>query len=284
MGTPLQVRVRLCVIGLALLPVIAHPDGVVSRADAQETGASCVDPSRIARSVVSIVWRYGEPRRDGSKEIVGERATAWFYASPRFLVTAAHFAKELPADGWQEVELRQSSRVGEPDVSAQVRLRVTVQGKISEDDAGGTGRSVRMAEDLAILELQEPFPDAQVLDVQPVAPSKNATVLILGYPKGQMKAALGIIREHGTDADRYPGLELLEVQGSDRLLLNGGASGAPVLDCRQGRVVAVLNGLLTGPSLPFLPPENSVIPTPWGSPTNTAVPAGILEAIRNRVL
>jgi hypothetical protein len=272
MGTPLQVRVKLCAIGLALLPVIATPDEVVSRAHAQETAASCVDPSTLARSVVSIVWKYREPRRDGSREIIGERATAWFYTSPSILVTAAHFAKELPAGGWQEVELRQSSSTGEPDVAVQVRLRVTVQGKISEGEAGGTGQGVRMAEDVAILELQEPFRDAKVLDIQPVAPSKNATVLILGYPKGEK------------DADRYSGLELLEVQGSDRLLLTGGASGAPVFDCRQGRVVAVLNGLLTGPSLPLLPPENSVIPTPWGSPTNTAVPAGMLESIRNRML
>ncbi|MCB8820898.1 S1 family peptidase [Microvirga rosea] len=283
MGTPLHVRVKLCAIGLALLPVIANLDRVVSRAEAQETGASCGDPLRLARSVVSIVWQYGQPRRDGSQEIVGERATAWFYASPRFLVTAAHFAKELPAEGWQEVELRQSSREGEPAVAVQVRLRVTVQGKISEGDAGGRGRDVRMAEDLAILELQEPFQDAQILEVQPEAPSDNATVLILGYPKGQMKAALGTIRGTEGAASRYPGLALLEVQGSDRLLLNGGASGAPVLDCK-GRVVAVLNGLLTGPSLPFLPPERSVIPTPWGSPTNTAVPVRMLESIRNRML
>jgi len=41
----------------------------------------------------------------------------------------------------------------------------------------------------------------------------------------------------------------------------------------------VLNGLLTGPSLPFLQPSHSVVPTPWGSPTNTAVPAATLAAI-----
>ncbi|WP_336489793.1 hypothetical protein [Methylobacterium nigriterrae] len=55
-----------------------------------------------------------------------------------------------------------------------------------------------------------------------------------------------------------------------------------MLDCGQGRVFAVRNGLLTSPSLPFLPP-NRVVPTPWGSPTNTAVPASTLAAIRNRI-
>ena len=57
-----------------------------------------------------------------------------------------------------------------------------------------------------------------------------------------------------------------------------------MLDCREGRVTAVLNGLLTGPSIPFLPPESSVIPTPWGSPTNTAVPATMLESMGGETL
>ncbi|MBB3021525.1 hypothetical protein FHR70_004626 [Microvirga lupini] len=284
MGTPLQVRVKLCAIGLALLPMISSPDGIASRAVAEEAEGSCVDPSGFARSVVSISWRFGQPRRDGRREIVGERATAWFYPSPRFLVTAAHFASELPADGWQEAELRQAPREGDPDVTVHVQLRVAVQGTVSENGVRGTRKGGDLAEDLAILELQESFPDAQVLDIQPEVPSKDATVLVLGYPRGQMKSARGIVREAGRAAEKYPGLALLEVQGSNRLLLNEGASGAPVIDCRLGRVVAVLNGLLTGPSLPFLPLENSVMPTPWGSPTNTAVPASTLSVIGGRAL
>ena len=99
MGAPWQVRAKLCATGLALLPVIAGLDGAASRVDAQEGGTACVDPAGLARSVVSIVWSFGQARRDGAgREFVGQRATAWFYTSPRLLVTAAHFASELPAD------------------------------------------------------------------------------------------------------------------------------------------------------------------------------------------
>jgi Trypsin-like peptidase domain len=283
MGAPWQVRAKLCAIGLVLLPVIMGFDGIASRAKAQEAGTACVDPGELARSVVSIVWNFSEARRDhAGREFVGQRATGWFYTSPRLLVTAAHFANELPADEWQEAELRQASRDGEPDTTIRVRLRVVVRGRVSDGHQSRTGPSAGLAEDLAILELQDPFPNARVLDIQPEAPAKNATVLVLGYPAGKMQAARGIVRETENSARRYPGLALFEVQGSNRLLLNGGASGAPVLDCRHGRVVAVLNGLLTGPTLPFLPPEHAVIPTPWGSPTNTAVPAATLAALMDR--
>jgi V8-like Glu-specific endopeptidase len=282
MGTPWQVRAKLCAIGLVLLPLIVSRDGIAARAEAQEAGTACVDPGELARSVVSIVWSFSQARRDGAgREFIGQRATAWFYTSPRLLVTTAHFANELPADGWQEAELRQASVDGEPDMAARVRLRVSVQGRLSDDHRSGTGPGTGLEEDLAILELQNPFPNAQVLDIQTEAPARDAAVLVLGYPAGKMQAARGIVRESEDSARKYPGLALLEVQGSNRLLLNAGASGAPVLDCRQGRVIAVVNGLLTGPTLPFLPPEHAVIPTPWGSPTNTAVPASTLAALRD---
>ncbi|MGF9758961.1 serine protease [Microvirga sp. 0TCS3.31] len=285
MGAPWQVRMRLCAIGLVLLPVIVGLGGILSRAKAEEAGTACVDPGELAGSVVSIVWSFSQARRDrAGREFVGQRATAWFYTSPRLLVTAAHFASELPADGWQEAELRQASRDGKPDKTVRARLRVVVRGQVSDGQGSGTGSGIGLAEDLAILELQDPFPNARVLDIHPEAPAKDATVLVLGYPGGQMQAVRGIVRETENSAHRYPGLALFEVQGSNRLLLSGGASGAPVLDCRQGRVVAVLNGLLTGPALPFLPPEHAVIPTPWGSPTNTAVPAATLAALRDRPL
>jgi hypothetical protein len=108
-------------------------------------------------------------------------------------------------------------------------------------------------------------------------------VLVLGYPGGRMQAARGTVREIKDPPVRYAGLTFLEVQGDNRLLLNAGTSGAPVLDCRQGRVVAVLNSLLTGPSLPFPPSGQPVVPTAWGSPTNTAMPASILTAIGSRI-
>lgn len=286
MGAPWQVRVTGCAIGLALLPIIVGFDGAHLRAGTRDAGPPCVDPSELARSVVSLVWFFDKARLgDAGRDVVGQRATAWFYTSPRLLVTANHFAAELP-EGWQDAELRQAGREGKPDRAARVRLRVMAEGAVSERDWQGRRGSVdgrpALAEDIAILELQEPFPNAQILEVEAKSPSTNSTVLIMGYPGGKMQAVLGTVRTADDLVGRYSGLELIEVQGSNRLLLGHGASGAPVLDCRGGRVVAVLNGLLTGPSLPLLPPEHSVIPTPWGSPTNTAVPVSTLVALPDR--
>jgi Trypsin-like peptidase domain len=284
MDTPSHVRAKLCTIGLVLLPVLVGLDATAARSWAQEKVASCVDPSEMARSVVSIVRYFNAPRRNAAGEdIFGERATAWFYTSPRLLVTAAHFVRELSPRDWQEAELRQASQDGEPGTTVRVQLRVVAEGRPVNDHARGAERHTAPKEDVAILELREPFPNAQVLDVRLEPLAADATVLVLGYPGGRMQAAHGIIREARDRPAKFAGLTLLEVQGDNRLLLDGGTSGAPVLDCRQGQVIAVLNGLLTGPSLPFLPSGRSVVPTPWGSPTNTAVPAATLAAIKSRL-
>jgi hypothetical protein len=283
MDAPSHVRAKLCAIGLALLPILVNLHPIAPRAWAQAKIESCVDPSELARSVVSIVRYFDKPRQDIGGEIIGERATAWFYTSSRFLVTAAHFARDLSSRDWQEAELRQSSQDGEPGTTVRVQLRVVAQGQPADGHARGAERNSPSTDDVAILELREPFPNAHVLDIEPATPAADATVLVLGYPSGRMQAVHGTVREVRDRLDKFAGLTLLEVQGDNRLLLNRGTSGAPVLDCLQGRVVAVLTGLLTGPSLPFLPPERSVVPTPWGSPTNTAVPVATLVAITSRL-
>jgi hypothetical protein len=263
-----------CVGALSLLSVLVGLAGSVARAGAQEGRASCVDPSTYTRSVVSISRYFDKTRRDAGQEVVGERATAWFYTSPRILVTAAHFASGLSAQGWQDVELWQAGSEGEPEVTVRTQLRVVIRGSLAEG----------LAEDVAILELRAPFPNAQVLDVEADVPSRDERVLVLGYPGGRMQIAHGLMRDAASPAGRYAGLTLIEVQGADRLLLNGGTSGAPVLDCVGGRVIGVLNALLTMSSMPFPSSGAPGIPTPRGSPTNTAVPASTLTAVRGRTL
>ena len=238
--------------------------------------------SSYTRSVVSIAWYFDKERLGhASVAVVGERATAWFYGSPRFLVTAAHFANELPAQGWHEVELRQAITDGAPDVTVRAQARIVYQGNFAERDGRRTELRTRHAEDLAIFELRDPFPGAQALEIGPEPPSQDEIVLDLGYPGGRLHAARGNLPRIEDPTGKHAGLMLFEVQGSNRLLLKEGASGAPVLDCRHGRGTARLNGLLTGPSLPFFPPEQSVVPTPWGAPTNTAVPATLLRCVAN---
>src|SRR4051794_37270773 len=190
MDTPSHVRAKLCAIGLALLPVLVGLDATAARSWAQEKVASCVDPSELARSVVSIVRYFNAPRRNAAgEEIVGERATAWFYTSPRLLVTAAHFAGDLSSYDWQEAELRQASRDGELGTTVRVQLRVVAQGQPADGHASGAERNTALTDDVAILELREPFPNAQVLDVRQEPPAADTTVLVLGYPGGRMQAA-----------------------------------------------------------------------------------------------
>jgi hypothetical protein len=282
MCVPLQVRAKFYLIGLLLPPLLFGVSGAGMRAAADETSVPCVDPAQLVHSVVSISWYFKNARREGGRDIVGERATAWFYSSPRLLVTAAHFANELPAHDWQEAHLQQVAKEGEPDLISQVQVRVAARGRIADHPTSADGGS-GVGEDLAILELRDPFPNAQVLDIETEPPAKDAVVFVLGYPGGRMHVAKGIVRHLDQPANKFGGLALLEVQGPNRLLFNAGASGAPVFDCRQARVIATLNGLLTGAALPFLPPDQAVIPTPWGSPTNTAVPTAVLSAITRQM-
>jgi hypothetical protein len=288
MVIPSQVRAGLCVVAgvvtSAFLPVSFGIQPMSSKARAQQAERTCVDPSPYARSVVSISRYFDQARPSaGGKEWVGERATAWFYRSPRHLVTAAHFANGLPAEGWQAVVLHQEAKDGSPDRTVEAQVRLWYLGTVNDGKGGDSGSGAPPAVDLAILELSEPFPEARILDPRSEPPAPAEPVVVLGYPDGSLRTADAVVHPGSDRLRRYAGLALLEVQGPNRLLLDHGASGAPVLDCRDGHVVAVLSGLLTSPPLPFVPPEKS-IPTPWGSPTNTAVPASMLDIIKKGIL
>jgi hypothetical protein len=262
----------------AAVATIFIASGLAPTGKAQEVPTPCVDAAQFARSVASISWYYDQIRTepDGTKT-VGERATGWFFRSPRYLVTAAHFARDLPTDAWQEVELRQAADEGSRDRTIRVKVRVHRQFEPRQKDrlhSEPTGPG-----DMAVLELLGELPEVQPLEIRMEPPSPNEHVLVVAYPAGDMRAALGVVRTAEAPSGRFAGLSLLEVQGSNRLLLNGGASGAPVLDCSKGRVTAVITGLLTGTRLSFLPP-GTVVPTPWGSPTNAAVPARVLATLQ----
>src|SRR4051812_23368220 len=192
MGNPLHVLAELYLIGLMLPPLLFGLTGAGTRVVAQETSAPCIDPSKLAHSIVSISWYFKNARREGGRDIVGERATAWFYTSPRLLVTAAHFANEFPAQDWQEAQLLQAATEGEPDLAAQVQVRVAARGRIADHPSSAKGGS-GLEEDLAILELRDPFPNAQVLEIEPELPAKDALVFVVGYPGGRMHAAKGIV-------------------------------------------------------------------------------------------
>ena len=62
--------------------------------------------------------------------------------------------------------------------------------------------------------------------------------------------------------------------GNDRLVLDHGASGAPVFDC-TGRAVAVVSNLFTS-TMRFMASAIRVS-TAWGDPNVVSVPAQVLK-------
>jgi hypothetical protein len=107
---------------------------------------------------------------------------------------------------------------------------------------------------------------------EPLLPEER--VLSLAYPDGGLRFASGRFSHYGTGA-RFDGAALLEMQdGNDRLVLDHGASGAPVLDC-QGRVVAVVATLMT--QTIRLPTGSVRVATAWQTPNVVSIPADGLK-------
>src|ERR1700730_16196340 len=93
------------------------------------------------------------------------------------------------------------------------------------------------------------------------------------YPNDRLRFAGGRFVQYGAD-EKFAGTALFELyDGDDRLVLDHGASGAPVLDC-DGRAVAVVSNLLTR-EIQFL---SSVIrvTTPWQTPNVICVPIQVI--------
>src|SRR5262249_11674539 len=173
------------------------------------------------------------------------------------LVTAGHVAESmgLSSANWKEVEAAQGSR----EEHLQLRL-----GKVA-------GPHV---EKIAVIELKEAFRGAEPLAVRRDALTAGESVFSLGYPGNHLRIASGRFMKNGDDT-RFDGLSLFElVDGSDRLALDHGASGAPVVDC-QGRIAAVVSNVLTA-TISFMP-QPIRVSTAWGSANVAAVPITVLE-------
>jgi len=168
-------------------------------------------------------------------------------------------------------------------VAAAMRLS---DGNWSRVEIAGGGRRaiavrvVRVAgahtERIVVLELQMPFLEAESLQIriEPLAPEER--VVSLAYPSNRLRFARGRFVEYG-DSDKLAGTALLEMyDGNDRLMLDHGASGAPVLDC-QGRVVAVVSNLFTQ-TVRF--PSNAIrISTAWGQANVASIPIQELKDV-----
>jgi hypothetical protein len=218
--------------------------------------AACVDPATLVRSTVSITREFGAEEREAAPAVLGIRGTGWFLSS-RLIVTAAHVAEamRLSTQDWKDIALVE--RQNETSIPARI---VRLAGALSEK--------------MAVLELKTAFPSAAALPIRkgPLVPEER--LLSLAYPNGELRVANGRFAHYGT-AGSLAGAALIEMHdGNDRLVLDHGASGAPVLDC-GGRVVAVVSTLIT--QTINLPTGGVRVSTPWQTPNVVSIPVDVLE-------
>jgi Trypsin-like peptidase domain len=229
-------------VGLSFLLVLCS---------ALNAAAGCIDASGLRSSVVGITRYFDDAERKDSGGNLVIRGTAWFLSTTS-IVTAEHVAAamRLSTESWKLVE------IGDGQTRQSVPMRILrVAGP--------------RAEKIAVLELRGPRSVATALEprMQPLAPEEQ--VVSLAYPANRQRQATGRFVEHG-ETGHLIGTALFELyDGDDRLVLDHGASGAPVVDC-AGHVVAVVTNIFTM-TIP-LPFRQLRISTAWGQANVLATP------------
>jgi trypsin-like peptidase len=239
-------------IGRRLLAVL------VLLATAGSVDAACVNAPQLAHTAVSIMRHFDDAQRDAHPDLVGIRATGWFL-TPTSIVTAEHVtaAMNLAVDEWKPIEIISES--GGQFIPARIQRL-----------AGGP------LEKLAIIELQRAVTDSQSATIRQEPLRPEEPVATLAYPAGHAHLVSGRFVRAG-DEGKLAGLALLEMyEGENRLVIDHGASGAPVVDC-AGRVVAVVTNVFTQ----TLNWSYHVIriSTAWGMPNVVSVPVQVLNAL-----
>ena len=219
-------------------------------------GAACVDPEKTAHVTVNITRYFNEIEEKSRPDLLGIQGTGWF-ASSGLMVTASHVAEamHLSTTDWKDIELRDS----ESKRSVGVRVLRLVGNQ---------------SEKIAVLELKTPLPDVQFLRFRMEPLAANESVISLAFLDDRLRIAEGRFVEYGGH-EKFTEAAMLELSnGNDRLVLDHGASGAPVLDC-QGRVVAVVSHILTQ-TIRMVPSMR--VSTPWGRANVVSIPIQTLTA------
>jgi hypothetical protein len=240
---------RTCLVLIASVLLVSPP--APSRAD-----TACITPAQLAHASVRIIHYFdaGDPAPEAG--VAGIQGSGWFL-SPTTLVTVAHVATamNLPTQDWKPMEIRD----GNETRSIPARISRLV----------GHG-----AEKLAVIELQTAAPAARILELRqaPLAPDED--VVAPAYPDGRLRFVSGRFDRYSDDGERA-GAALLEMyDGNNRLAIDHGASGAPVIDC-HGRVAAVVDSVVTQ-TLAIAGREVRVS-TAWGMPNVVSVPIQALQ-------
>jgi hypothetical protein len=220
--------------------------------------AACIDPSTLVKTTVGISRDFNVEERKQTPGIAGVDGTGWFL-SPRLLVTASHVAEamQLSSTRWKDIEIWN----GKSKTVIASRIHSLAGPRFDK---------------MALLDLVVPFSDAVALSIrrEPLLPEER--VVALAYPNNRLRFAGGRFVTYGVD-QHFPGAALMEIyEGDDRLVLDHGASGAPVLDC-QGRVVAVVSAMLTQ-TLRFHFGAVQVS-TAWQTPNVVSMPAEALKSL-----
>ena len=220
--------------------------------------AACADPAELARSTVSIVRHFDATERDTRPDLIGIAGTGWFL-SPTTIVTVAHVAEamKLSSQDWKPLEIT--------DEHDSQFLPARVE-RLAGDQA----------EKLAVIGLQRPVIATHALRIrgEPLVPEEQVVTIV--YPEGFPHFVRGRFVQFGA-GERLGGTALLEMyEGNNRLVIDHGASGAPVVDC-DGRVAAVISDVFTQ-SLQWAS-RRIRISTAWGTPNVVSVPIQALEDI-----
>lgn len=224
-------------------------------ASTQAVEAACVDPTQLAHMTVTITRYFDDAERDAHRNLIGVRGTGWFL-SPTMIVTAEHVTAGmmLTTQDWKPLEIVDGD--GSQLIAARIQRLAGAQ-----------------AEKLAVIELQRGVSAARSVAIrrEPLAPEERVIALV--YPAGHPQLVSGRFVRFGDDG-KLTGMALLELyEGDNRLVIDHGASGAPVVDC-NGRVAAVVSNVFTQ-SIHWAQREIR-ISTAWGTPNVVSVPVQAL--------